>query len=257
MNYFLLEQNDHIAIVTMNQPQVLNSFSMEVQKEFLALLEELENNPSLQGLIITGAGKAFAAGADIKQMANMNAGEALEFSRLGNRVFDKIESFKAVTVAAINGAALGGGCELALACDYRIAAVEAKLGQPEINLGIIPGWGGCGRLARLVGFPTARELVLSGKIITSTEALALKLVDQVVDKAVLLETAVNLMQNLLKNSPLTLRYAKEALHAGYMLPPDQATRKEQELFSRCFQTEDQKEGMKAFLEKRRPDFQGR
>ncbi len=257
MNYFLLEQTGSLAILTMNQPQILNSFSMEVQKEFLAILEELEKNPSLKGLIITGAGKAFAAGADIKQMAKMNADEALEFSRLGNQVFDKVENFKAITAAAINGAALGGGCELALACDYRIAAVEAKLGQPEINLGIIPGWGGCRRLARLVGFPTARELVLGGKIITSTEALALKLVDQVVDKTILIETAVNLMQNLLKNSPLILRYAKEALQAGHMLPPDQAARKEQELFSRCFQTEDQKEGMKAFLEKRKPDFQGR
>ena len=158
MEYFLLDQTDDIAILTMNQPKVLNKFSIEVQNEFMEVLTELEKNDHIHGLIITGAGAAFAAGADIKQMVKMNANDAVEFSKLGNAVFDKIENFKAITVAAINGTAVGGGCELMLVCDYRIAVESAKLGQPEINLGIIPAWGGCRRLARIVGLPVARDL---------------------------------------------------------------------------------------------------
>ena len=256
MKYFLLDQTDDIAILTLNQSQVLNCFSMEVQNEFMVVLDELEKNDSIHGLIITGAGKAFAAGADIKQMAKMNSNDANEFSKLGNAIFDRIENLNTITVAAINGAALGGGCELALACDYRIAVAEAKLGQPEINLGIIPGWGSCRRLARIVGIPAARDLILSGKFITGKDALKIKLVDHVVEPDVLIETATALLQKLLRNSPLILDYAKKALQASYTLSNEQAECKERELFGLCFQSEDQKEGMNAFLEKRKPNFKG-
>jgi enoyl-CoA hydratase len=256
MKYFLLDQTDDIAILALNQPQVMNSFSMEVQNEFMVVLDDLEKNESIHGLIITGAGKAFAAGADIKQMSRMNATDAIAFSKLGNTVFNRIEKLKMITVAAINGAALGGGCELALVCDYRIAAAEAKIGQPEINLGIIPGWGSCRRLAHLVGMPAARDLIFSGKVITCEEALQIKLVDQVVAPDVLIETAMNLLQKLLRNSPLILQYAKEVLQAGSTLSPEQAESKENELFCLCFESQDQKEGMNAFLEKRKPNFKG-
>ena len=256
MKYFLLDQNDDIAILTMNQPKVFNRFSVEVISEFAEVLTEIENNNQIHALIITGASDAFAAGADIKQMVKMDTDDAIEFSKLGNAVFDRIENLKMMTVAAINGVAVGGGCELTLACDYRIAVEGAKLGQPEINFGIIPGWGGCRRLARIVGLPAARDLIFTGKVITSEEALEIRLVDQVVSKDELIETAGNLIKKLLKNSPLTLRYAKQALRAGFTLSDEQAALKERELFGLCFKTDDRLEGMNAFIEKRKPNFKG-
>ena len=256
MKYFLLDQTDDIAILTMNQPDVLNRFSIEVLKEFAEVLTEIEENNQIHGLIITGAGTAFAAGADIKQMVEMNTEDAIEFSKSGNVVFDKIENLKMITVAAINGVAVGGACELTLSCDYRIAVEGAKLGQPEINLAIIPGWGGCRRLARIVGQPATRDLIFIGKVITSQEALEIKLVDKVVSNEELIETARSLIQRLLKNSPLILQYAKQALRAGFTLSDEQAALKEQELFGLCFKTDDRLEGMNAFIEKRKPNFKG-
>jgi enoyl-CoA hydratase len=257
MQYFLLDQTDNIAILTMNQPKSFNVFSLEVQKEFLEVLNEIEKNEQIKGLIITGAGSAFAAGADIKQMLKMNKNEAVELSKLGQTVFNKIENLKAITVAAINGAAVGGGCELALACDYRIAAEGTKLGQAEITIGIIPGWGASRRLARIVGLPAARDMIFTGRLLSAEEALNKKLVDHVVSKEKLLETAKSFLKELLSKSPLILQYAKKALKAGITLPDEQADLKEQELFGLCFETEDRIEGMKAFLEKRKPDFKGR
>ena len=256
MKYFLLDQTDYIAILTMNQPEILNRFSIEVLNEFADVLTEIEKNKQIHGLIITGAGTAFAAGADIKQMVKMNTEDAIEFSKSGNAVFDRIENLKMITVAAINGVAVGGACELILSCDYRIAVEGAKLGQPEINLGIIPGWGGCRRLSRIVGLPAARDLIFTGKVIAGEEALEIKLVDQVVSKDELIETARNLIKKLLKNSPLTLRYAKQALRTGFMLSDEQAALKERELFGLCFKTDDRLEGMNAFIEKRKPTFKG-
>ena len=257
MKYFLLDQIDEIVILTMNQPEVLNRFSIEVQNEFMQVITELEKNDDIHGLIITGAGKAFAAGADIKQMVGMTSNEATEFSKLGNAVFNRIENFKTITVAAINGVAVGGGCELALACDYRIAVEDAKFGQPEINLSIIPGWGGCRRLTRTVGLPTARDLIYTGRVITTKEALEIKLVDQVVSKDDLIETAKNLIKKLLKSSPIILRYAKECLRAGMMFSDEKVELKESELFGCCFETEDRPEGMNAFIEKRKANFKGK
>jgi enoyl-CoA hydratase len=257
MQYFLLDQTDNIAILTMNQPKSFNVFSVEVQKEFLEVLDEIERNEQIKGLIITGAGAAFAAGADIKQLLKMSKNEAVELSKLGQNVFNKIEHLKAITVAAINGAAVGGGCELALACDYRIAAEGAKLGQAEITIGIIPGWGAGRRLTRIVGLPIARDMIFTGKLLSAEEALNKKLVDQVVSKEKLLETVKSFLKELLSKSPLILQYAKETLRAGVALSNEQAELKERELFGLCFDTEDRIEGMKAFLEKRKPDFKGK
>lgn len=257
MQYFLLEQTGNIAILTMNQPKAFNVFSVEVQKEFLEVLDEIEKKEHLQGLIITGAGAAFAAGADIKQLLKMNKKDAVELSKLGQTVFNKIENLKTITVAAINGAAVGGGCELALACDYRIAAEGAKLGQAEITIGIIPGWGAGRRLARIVGLPAARDMIFTGKLLSAEEALNRKLVDQVVSKEKLLETVKSFLKELLTKSPLILQYAKGALRAGVTLSNEQAELKERELFGLCFDTKDRIEGMNAFLEKRKPDFKGK
>ncbi len=257
MLYFLLDQSDNIAILTMNQPKSFNVFSVEVQKEFLEVLDEIEKNDRIQGLIITGAGAAFAAGADIKQLLKMNKSEAVELSKLGQIVFNKIENLKAITVAAINGAAVGGGCELALACDYRVAAEGAKLGQAEITIGIIPGWGASRRLPRIVGLPAARDMIFTGKLLSAEEALNKKLVDQVVSKEKLLEAAKSFLKELLSKSPLILQYAKAALKNGVTLSNEQAELKERELFGLCFDTEDRIEGMKAFLEKRKPHFKGK
>ena len=257
MQYFLLDQTDNMAILTMNQPKSFNVFSVEVQKEFLEVLDEIERNEQIKGLIITGAGAAFAAGADIKQLLKMSKKEAVELSKLGQDVFNKVENLKAITAAAINGAAVGGGCELALACDYRIAAEGAKLGQAEITIGIIPGWGAGRRLAQIAGLPTARDMIFTGKLLSAEESLNKKLVDQVVSKEKLPETAKSFLKELLSKSPLILQYAKAALRAGVTLSAEQAELKERELFGLCFDTEDRIEGMNAFLEKRRPDFKGR
>ena len=257
MQYFLLDQTDNIAILTMNQPKAFNVFSVEVQKEFLEVLDKIEKTEQIQGLIITGAGAAFAAGADIKQLLKMSKKEAVELSKLGQDVFNKVENLKAITAAAINGAAVGGGCELALACDYRIAAEGAKLGQAEITIGIIPGWGAGRRLARIVGLPAARDMIFTGKLLSAEESLNKKLVDQVVSKEKLLETAKSFLKELLRKSPLILQYAKAALRAGVTLSAEQAELKERELFGLCFDTEDRIVGMNAFLEKRKPDFKGK
>jgi enoyl-CoA hydratase len=256
MQYFLLDQTDNIAILTMNQPKSFNVFSVEVQKEFLEVLGEIEKNAQIKGLIITGAGASFAAGADIKQLLRMNKNEAVELSKLGQNVFNKVERLKTITVAAINGAAVGGGCELALACDYRIAAEEAKLGQAEITIGIIPGWGASKRLSRIVGLSVARDMIFTGKLLSAQEALNKKLVDHVVSKEKLIETTKSLLREILSKSPLILQYAKEALRAGVTLSNEQAELKERELFGLCFDTKDIIEGMNAFLEKRKPDFKG-
>ncbi len=257
MRYFLLDREDGIARLTMNQPKVRNRLSIAVLNELSALLDEIEEDSQSHALIITGAGSAFAAGADIAEMAKMNREQAIEFSRLGQTVFDRIENLNTITFAAINGPAIGGGCELALACDYRMAAEGVRMGQPEIAVGLIPGWGGTRRLARLVGLRSARDLILTGRLVTSEEALQMGLVDQVVSAEELLGAAETHVRNLLAKSPLILQYAKEALRAGTSLLAEEAESKESDIFGRCFETEDAREGLTAFLEKRKPIFTGR
>jgi len=241
----------------MNRPDARNVLSVDVQKEFLKVLDACEENAQVHGVIITGTGTAFAAGADIKELSRMSKHEAVELSKLGQTVFNKIEKLKAITVAAINGAAVGGGCELALACDYRIAVEGARLGQAEVTIGIIPGWGASRRLTRIVGLQVARDMIFTGRLLSAEEAVTRRLVDQVVSRESLLESAKGLLRDLLSKSPVILRYAKEALMAGVTLAKEQAELKERELFGLCFDTQDRKEGMSAFLEKRRPNFKGK
>jgi enoyl-CoA hydratase len=255
--HFRCDEQEHLAVLTLNQPDVLNRFSAEMLSEFLEVIAQIEANPHLHALIITGAGKAFAAGADIRQMAAFDKDQAMEFSRLGQTVFDRIEGLPAITVAAVNGAAVGGGCELALACDFRIAAENAKIGQAEVRIGLIPGWGGARRLVRTIGLPAARDLIFSGRLLSSEEAMRAGLVDQVVAPGTVVEAAKRFIETLLaSSSPAALRLAKQALWAGVSLPDDQAELRERALFGGCFETKDCREGFNAFLEKRPPSFQG-
>ena len=253
---FSLEKQDNIAVLTIKTSEKINQFSIEALNELSSILDEINKDASISILIFTGNGKAFVAGADIKQMINMGQFEAEEFSKLGQSVFNKVDSLKCITIAAINGVAVGGGCELSLACDYRIAVEEAKLGQPEISIGAIPGWGGCYRLPRLVGYNNARDMFLTGKLIDTQEALKIGLIDKITTQENLLNSANELSKELLQKSPLILKFAKEALKAGITLDKDSADRKEQILFGLSFASEDRKEGMQAFIEKRKPEFKG-
>ncbi|MDK2919933.1 MAG: enoyl-CoA hydratase [Candidatus Petromonas sp.] len=256
MEFVLLEKNEAIGVITINRLNQLNALNPQVLEELNQTIDVVENDPSILCVMITGAGgKAFVAGADIAAMRNMKVLEAQDFSQLGQRIFNRIERMKKPVIAAIDGFALGGGCELALACDIRICSKKAKFGQPEVNLGIIPGFGGTQRLPRLIGKSKAMQLIFTGDIIDAEEALNLGLVDQVVSSEQLMSTATTLAKKIASKAPVAIEQAKVAINyaAGYM---NEGYDYEASLFSTCFSTDDQKEGMKAFLEKRRPNFKG-
>lgn len=247
---------DTATVVTVARQKFLNALNRMVLAEldFVldVLLEDVPNKP----LIITGEGsRAFVAGADIGEMVNMTPDEALAFSRFGQGIFSKLETFPSVTIAAVNGYALGGGNELAMACDIRIAAKNARFGQPEAGLGIIPGFGGTQRLARIAGKPNALDLILTGRVINADDALRIGLVHKVVDEGKALEESLSYSRAVLKNSPFALSQAKKAVSGAEPSGPGNGMSAEADLFSRCFAHHDQKEGMKAFLEKRRAKFQ--
>jgi enoyl-CoA hydratase len=250
-----VEQNSGAIVITINRPKFLNALNKEVLEELSNVTDIIvEGFPGIP-VIITGEGsRAFVAGADIGQMAEMSPDEAREFSRFGQGVFSKLEGIPTVTIAAVNGYALGGGNELALACNIRIASRNAKFGQPEVGLGIIPGFGGTQRLPRIVGKSNALDLICTGRVIDAQEAFRIGLVHKVVDEGKALEEALSYAALLQKNSPFALCRAKEAI-AGFGSPdPGEGMEAEAELFNRCFDYPDQKEGMKAFMEKRRPVF---
>jgi enoyl-CoA hydratase len=253
---FLLEKNNNIGILTIKTSEKINQLCQESLNELSKILEEINNDSSIDVLIFTGHGKAFVAGANIRQMVEMGQQEGEELAKLGQFVFNKIETLNCITIAAINGIAVGGGCELSLACDYRIASEEAQLGQPEISIGAIPGWGGCYRLPRLVGYKNARDMIFTGKFISAQEAKDMGLVDAVVKPEELLNEAKNFTLELLQKSPLILKYAKKALKAGIDLFKDEALMVEHYYFGLSFASEDKLEGMCAFLEKRTPNFKG-
>lgn len=254
MNNLFLNLNERIATITFDRPNSLNSLNIETLHELDKVIEDIKNNETIDIIIFTGIGKAFIAGADISEMANMNELEAKEYAKLGSKIFRKIELLRQITIASINGYCLGGGNELAMATDMRIASENAKFGQPEVSLGITPGFSGTQRLPRLIGITKAKELLFTGKIIDANEAKMLGLVNQVVSHELLTESALNLAQTILKNSQNAIQIAKKAINEGIEAPLDDAIELENIYFSQLFSTFDQKEGMAAFLEKRKANF---
>jgi len=252
-----LKVAEGIATVTVNRPKSMNALSQEVLEQMEQVIKDVAKNDQVRALIITGAGnKAFVAGADISAMVDMTAQEAREYSIVAHNLYGMIEQLPIPVIAAINGYALGGGCELALVCDIRIAASAAKLGQPEITLGIIPGFGGTQRLSRLVGKGKATELILTGGMIDAETAMSIGLVNAVAPPEKLIDAAVDMAKKIIANGPLAIKYAKEAIHRGLQMSLEQGCKYEIELWTDCFTTEDQDIGMKAFLNKQKPSFKG-
>lgn len=246
-----------IRIVTVNRPQALNALSEEVVAELTAVVEDTGKTSAVRGLLVTGAGKAFVAGADIAAMASMTPEQALVFSGRGHALGELLAALPIPTLAAVNGFALGGGCELALACDFIYASERAKLGQPEVKLGVIPGFGGTQRLLRRVGLARALELCMTGDMIDAAEALRIGLVNRVLPAEELLPQALATLHRIAVNGPLAIARVKEALHRGAELPLPEANDLEQQTFAALFASADQKEGMAAFLGKRKAAFTGR
>ncbi len=253
----LLEREGRVAILTVNRPDKLNALNTEVRDLTLQYLAEIEGDDGIGAVVITGAGeKAFIAGADIQEFEGrspFDQREAMSFPR----VFDVMAGFPKPVIAMINGFCLGGGCELSMSCDIRVASERARIGQPEINLGLIPGGGGTQRLPRLVGLGRAMKIILTGDMIGAEDALRIGLVDEVVAHDELREKTLELASKIASKSPLTVRVAKEALRASESLSIDDGIRHERDLFCLCFSTEDKKEGVAAFLGKRRAEWKGR
>ena len=247
------EQDGFVGVITINRPEALNALNADVVKDLDAVLDSIDLNTT-RALVVTGAGeKSFVAGADIAAMSTMTVQEAREFSKAGNDVFRKLETLPIPSIAAVNGFALGGGNELAMSCDIRYCSENAMFGQPEVGLGITPGFGGTQRLARLIGTGKAKELVYSALNIKADEAYRIGLVNGVCTKEDLMPTVMKLAKKIASNAPIAVRLSKEALTDGYLSDMDHAISIEEKYFSECFETEDQKEGMKAFLEKRKVD----
>lgn len=257
MSFVLLEKKEHIAVIKINRPEAMNALNDEVLTGIDAAVDQAAADPDVRVIVFTGEGRAFVAGADIAQMSKMDEKAGLEFGVLGSSVFRKIEKLEKPTIAAINGFALGGGCELAMSCDIRLASEKAKLGQPEVGLGIIPGYSGTQRMSRIVGKAKACELILSGGQISAAEALAIGLVNRVVPPETLMDEAIALAEKIAANAPVAVRYANKAIKEGLETSLEDGIRLENELFSKCFATEDQKEGMEAFLSKRKAEFKGK
>lgn|SRR5699024_10074 len=257
-NTLLLEVDNKIGILTINRPKSMNALNSELLTELEKVAEEIEKNEAIDVVILTGAGeKSFVAGADIKEMAEKTAVEGQIFSKLGNTAFKKISNLRQPVIAAVNGYALGGGLELALAADIRIGSENAVLGQPEVGLGIIPGFGATQRLSRTVGLAKSKELILTARNIKANEALEIGLLNQVVESEQLMDAAKEMADHILSNAPLGVQYAKKVIDEGYNMPLDQALTLEENTFGLLFSTEDQKEGMQAFIERRDANFKNK
>jgi len=253
----LLERDGAVAVVTVNRPQVLNALSFATLEELHRTFAALGDDRTARCIVLTGAGeKSFVAGADINELAVQSPVTGRERAQAGQRVFDAIENLGTPVIAAINGYALGGGCELAMACTIRIAADTAFLGQPEINLGLIPGYGGTQRLARIIGTGRALELLLTGDRVSAAEAFRLGLVNRVVPAAELMPAARTLAAAIAAKAPIAVRYILEAVHRGVSLPLAEAQSLEAALFGLVASTDDMREGTQAFLAKRTPSFKG-
>lgn len=256
-NTIKYEVNEHIAKITMNRPKALNALNSEVLDELDKCLEEIKANNDLRVLIITGEGRSFIAGADIKEMSELGGLEAKAFGNKGLSVFRKIETLPIPVIAAVNGFALGGGCELAMSCDIRIASNKALFGQPEVGLGLIPGFGGTQRLQRLVGQGWAKYLIYSAENIKADKALEIGLVQDVVEVEELEERVNTLAENIAKQAPIAVKLAKEAINQGAQVDIDQAMRIEENAFGLVFTTEDKNIGTQAFINKEKAEFQNK
>jgi enoyl-CoA hydratase len=253
----LLEQRGRVALVTMNRPEKRNALDGQMRCAFLGVMDRIRRDTNARAVVITGAGdKAFIAGADISEFEGRSPVDQFRVMRLPT-VFEALERFPKPVIAAVNGFCLGGGMELALACDIRLASANAKFGQPEVNLGIIPGGGGTQRLPRIVGLGHALRLILTGEMITAEDALRLGLVAEVTSPEALLDRAIALGELIASKSPVAVAAAKEATRAAMSLPLDEGLRLETALFQLCFSSEDKAEGVRAFLEKRAANFTGR
>ena len=250
MNTVLFHIDGYIATITINKPQVLNALSTEVLTDLNQALDEVEKAGNIYAVVITGAGeKSFVAGADISEMKDKNKTQAAEYGAFGNKVFLRIENFPCPVIAAVNGFALGGGCELAMACDIRIASETARFAQPETGLGITPGFGGTQRLARLVGAGRAKELIYTCRTIKAEEALAIGLVNKVTKPEALMQETLAMAQTICQKAPFAIKQAKAAVNKGLQVSIDKALAIETEEFAQCFTTEDQKMAMNAFVKK--------
>lgn len=254
MDNILFEKIGQIAKISINRPGAMNALNSQLLQELNSVLAELEADKEIRVLIISAKGSSFVAGADIKEMQNFDSIQAREYAELGLSTFKRIEDLAVPVIASINGYALGGGCELALACEIRYASDNAKFGQPEVGLGIIPGFGASQRLARLVGIANAKELIYTGKIIDASEALRIGLVNKLCTSDSLEEDTMKLAQAIVKQSPSAVKYAKVAINSGIDSALANSFEYEKNLFSLCFSTKDQKKGMQAFIEKRKANF---
>ena len=253
MTNVLLEKKGHIAVATINRPKALNALNSQVLEDIDQLVEQVKADDEIRALVITGSGeKAFVAGADIGEMSTLTKAEGEAFGKKGNDVFRKLETLPVPTIAAVNGFALGGGCEMSMSCDIRLCAETAVFGQPEAGLGITPGFGGTQRLARLVGMGMAKQLVYSALNIKADEAYRIGLVNAVYPQAELMENVLKLAGKIAKNAPIAVRNCKKAMNDGISLPIEKAVEVEEKLFGDCFETHDQQEGMACFLSREKP-----
>jgi len=260
MNFenLLLNKKDSIAYLTINRPKVLNALNMATMDELRSAFTEIKSDPEVRVVILTGSGeKAFVAGADIGELQKNNAVEAKEYTHRGQAVLALIENLGKPVIACLNGFALGGGCEIAMACTMRLASESAKLGQPEVKLGIIPGYGGTQRLPRLVGKGIANQLILTGEMISAQEAHRIGLVNEVVPADQLIPRAEAIARSIIKNAPLAIQYCLEAVNRGMEMAQQEGLFLEASLFAVCCATEDKQEGTTAFLEKRAAKFVGK
>ena len=251
------EKQDNIGIITINRPEALNALNTAVFNELEPLVGEIERDATLAALIITGEGRSFVAGADIGEQCPMDLEAGRKWARRGSSVFRRIEKLEIPTIAAVNGFALGGGCELALTCDIILASEKSKFGQPEVGLGITPGFSGTQRLPRRVGIGKAKELIFSGKMIKADEAKTIGLVNEVYAPEALMDAALEMARSFTKNAPIAVKYAKACIDRGMQMDLDDGIALENEMFAMCYATADQKEGMTAFLEKRPAVFRNK